>query len=77
MELLEPLTKTEKRNLLLLVITDRYSKITRTIYVNHIKSSTVEREFIDNWIMPYRIPETISQTMELYELYIYSQQCEL
>jgi len=42
-----------------IVITDRYSKLTRAIPVASITAPHVASIFVDHWVIPYGIPEQI------------------
>lgn len=59
MDLLGPLPKTLHGNQHVLVIKDRYSKMTRAIPLKQTTASIVAQTFVDNWIMPYGIPATL------------------
>ncbi|CDF40411.1 unnamed protein product [Chondrus crispus] len=54
--ILGPLPRSKKGNQYLLVISDRFSKMTRAIPLKSITSMTVARAFVENLIYPYRPP---------------------
>ena len=47
---------TRRRNKYLLVITDRFTKLTKTAPMKGISSAEVARTFIDNWVFNYGPP---------------------
>ena len=55
-DILGPLPRSTKGNQYLLVISDRFSKMTRAIPLKSITSMTVARAFVENWIYPYGPP---------------------
>ena len=59
MDLLGPLPKTRLGNQYVLVITDRFSKLTRAIPMAKTTAPFIAAVFLNNWIMPYGIPDTI------------------
>ncbi|MEM7496351.1 MAG: integrase, partial [Myxococcota bacterium] len=58
-DILGPLPRSKRGNKHVLVITDRYSKLTRTVAMNKITAPHVAEAFLDNWIMPYGIPNAL------------------
>jgi transposase InsO family protein len=56
MDILCPLTKKEHRNRFLLVISDRFSKLTRTVPLRTITALVVAKAFCDAWVFSYRHP---------------------
>ena len=55
-DILGPLPKTRKGNQVVLVITDRFSKICRAIPLPNQKAVTLAEAFLNNWIYPYGAP---------------------
>jgi Integrase zinc binding domain len=56
LDILGPLPKTEHGNRFLLVITDRFSKLTRTVPLRNISAFVVENSFYENWVFVYVPP---------------------
>jgi transposase InsO family protein len=56
MDILGPLPKTERGNRFLLVISDRFSKLTRTVPLRTITSLVVAKAFCDTWVFYYGPP---------------------
>mgnify|MGYP003561719933 FL=1 len=56
MDILGPLPKTEHGNRFLLVITDRFSKLTRTVPLRTITALVVAKAFCDAWVFSYGPP---------------------
>ena len=52
-DILDPLTKTKKGYRFLLVVTDRYTKLTQVIPLRRIDAYTVAVAFIEHWIFTY------------------------
>jgi transposase InsO family protein len=59
MDILGPLPVTSRGNRYVLVITDRFSKLTQTVALPVQTASVVARAFIDRWICVYGIPVTL------------------
>ena len=55
-DILGPLLRTSRRNRYILVISDRYTKLTRAIPVASITAQSVAREFAENWAFIYGPP---------------------
>ena len=55
-DLLGELIKTPRGNRYLLVMTDRYSKLTRVVPLRNIKSDTVAKAFVNHWVLAYGPP---------------------
>ena len=55
-DILGPLPRTTTGFRYLLVITDRYSKLTRTIPLRDVKSVTIAKAFCENWVFQYGPP---------------------
>jgi hypothetical protein len=53
MDILGPLPKTEHGNRFLLVISDRFSKLTRTVPLRTITALGVAKAFCNAWVFPY------------------------
>jgi Integrase zinc binding domain len=53
MDILGPLPKSKHGNLFLLVITDRYSKVTQTVPLRAITALSVARAFCEQWVYVY------------------------
>lgn len=53
MDILGPLPRTDKGNQWVLVIKNRFSKLTRTIPLKQTTAPTIAQAFIDMWVMPY------------------------
>jgi transposase InsO family protein len=56
MDVLGPLPKTERGNCFLLVISDRFSKLTRTVPLRSITALVIAKVFCDAWVFSYRSP---------------------
>jgi transposase InsO family protein len=56
MDILGPLPKTENGNRFLLVISDRLSKLTRTVPLRSITALAVAKAFCDAWVFSYGPP---------------------
>jgi transposase InsO family protein len=56
MDILGPLPKTEHGNRFLLVISDRFSKLTRTVPLRTITALVVAKAFCDAWVFSYGPP---------------------
>lgn len=54
-EILGPLTKKKYGNYHVVILTDRWNTLTRTIPVPIIASTNAATVFIDNWVIPYGI----------------------
>jgi hypothetical protein len=50
MDVLGPLPKSKHGNRFLLVITDRYSKVTQTVPLRYITALSVARAFCEQWV---------------------------
>jgi len=59
MDLLGPLPRTAAGNEHLLVIVDRFSKMTRAIPLERIDAETIAAAFLDYWVAAYRPPATV------------------
>jgi hypothetical protein len=59
MDILGPLPKTDHGNRLLLVITDRFSKLTRTVPLRTITALVVAKAFCENWVFAYGAPRYV------------------
>ena len=59
MDLLGPLPKTQHGNRFLLVITDRFSKLTRTVPLRSTSAYAVSRAFCDHWAFVYGPPRIV------------------
>lgn len=55
LDLLGPLPTSRRGNKHVLIITDRYSKLTRAVALNSTTAPQVAEAFLDAWIMPYDI----------------------
>ena len=53
-EILGELPRTPRGNRYLLVISDRYSKLTRTVPLKKIPAETVAQAFVSHWVFVYR-----------------------
>lgn len=58
-DILGPLPKTEHGNRFLLVMTDRFSKLTRTVPLRSISAFTVAKAFCDQWVFVYGAPRYV------------------
>jgi Integrase zinc binding domain len=58
LDILGPLPKTKGGNRYLLVISDRFSKLTRAIPLRTVNATNVARAFSEGWIFIYGIPTT-------------------
>jgi hypothetical protein len=52
MDILGPLPKTDYGNRSLLVVSDRFSNITRTVPLRAITALVVSKAFCDDWVFP-------------------------
>lgn len=52
-DILRPLLKTLSGNQVLLIITDRYKKLTRDVSIPKTTASHNEASFVDSWVIPY------------------------
>jgi len=59
MDLLWPLPRTAAGNEHLLVIVDRFSKMTRAISLQRIDAETIAASFLDHWVAAYGPPATV------------------
>ena len=59
MDIHGPLTKSKKGNVFLLVITDRFKKLTRVEPLRKITAYNVAVAFVENWIFAYGPPEAV------------------
>jgi Integrase core domain len=59
MDILGPLPKSKHGNRFLLVITDRYSKMTQTVPLTAITALSVARAFCEQWVYVYGAPVTL------------------
>jgi len=60
MDLLGPLPRTEAGNEHLLVIVDRFSKMTRAIPLQRIDAESIAAVFLDHWVPTYGPPATVA-----------------
>jgi len=58
-DLLGPLRKSSKGNEYLLVITDRFSKFTKTVPLRDIRARTVAKAFCDHWVFNFGPPRYV------------------
>jgi len=58
-DLLGPLPRTAAGNEHLLVIVDRFSKMSRAIPLQRIDAETIAAAFLDNWVAAYGPPATV------------------
>ncbi len=56
MDLLGPLPRTARHNRFLLVLTDRFSKLTRTVPLTNTSTPTVAKAFCEHWVFAYGAP---------------------
>jgi hypothetical protein len=56
MDILGPLPRTKHGNRFLLVITDRYSKVTKTVPLRVVTALSVAKAFCDHWVFAYGAP---------------------
>lgn len=59
MDILGPFPRTKSGKRYILVVTDRYSKLTRSIPMNYITAPLVAASFLNNWAFPYGIPQSV------------------
>ena len=59
MDILGPLPKTDHGNRFLLVITDRFSKLTRTVPLRTITAMVVAKAFCESWVFAYGAPRYV------------------
>jgi hypothetical protein len=53
MDILGPLLRTKNGNRFLLVIADRYTKMTRTVLLRTVTALSVARALVDQWVYVY------------------------
>lgn len=58
-DIIGALPKTNKDNKHVVIITDRYSKLTCAIPMRKITAGIVAAAFIDNWVLAYHISDSI------------------
>ena len=56
MDILGPLPRTARHNRFLLVLTDRFSKLTRTVPLTNVSTPTVAKAFCEHWVFAYGPP---------------------
>jgi Integrase zinc binding domain len=56
LDILGPLPKTEHGNMFLPVITDRFSKLTRTVHLRNISAFVFAKAFCEHWVFVYGPP---------------------
>jgi Integrase core domain/Chromo (CHRromatin Organisation MOdifier) domain len=59
MDILGPLPRTKHGNRFLLVIADRYTKVTRTVPLRTVTALSVARAFVDQWVYVYGPPVSL------------------
>ena len=59
MDLLGPLPRTDVGNEYLLVLVDRFSKLTRAVPLQRTDADTVSAAFLDFWVAAYGPPDTV------------------
>jgi len=59
MDLFGPLLTSRGGHKYVLVIWDRFNKLTRAIHLREATALTVESAFIDTWVAAYGIPDTV------------------
>jgi transposase InsO family protein len=59
MDILGPLPRTKHRNLFLMVISDRYSKVTKTVLLRIVTALSVALAFCDHWAYVYGQPVSL------------------
>ena len=59
MDILGPMPRTRHGNRFLLVITDRYSKVTKTVPLRVVTALSVARAFCDHWVFSYGAPVSL------------------
>ena len=57
-DILGPLTKTKKGHRFLLVMSDRFSKLTQVVPLRRIDAYTVAVAFVEAWVFKYGPPKT-------------------
>lgn len=55
MDILDPLSKTKPYNQHVIVLTDRYTRLTRTMPATTLTPTNAATVFVDNWVIPYGI----------------------
>ena len=58
-DLIVPLPKTKNGKRHIMVITNRYSKLTREVSISNSKAPHVAAMFLNHWVFPYGIPNTL------------------
>jgi hypothetical protein len=56
MDIIGPLPKSKHGNRFLLVIADRFSKVTKTVPLRTVTALSVAQAFCDNWVYSYGPP---------------------
>jgi hypothetical protein len=59
LDILGPFSFTSRANIYVLVSTDRFSKLTKTVALPVQTASVLARAFVDRWICVYGIPVTL------------------
>ncbi len=59
MDLVGPFKKTRSGKKFILVITDRYSNLTRSVSMAKTKAPDIAAAFLNNWVFPYGVPNTV------------------
>lgn len=59
MDLLGPFKKTDHGSIYVLVITDRFSKLTRAIPMKSTTAPQVADAFVEHWVIPYGMPRQL------------------
>jgi transposase InsO family protein len=59
MEILGPLPRTNHGNMFLLMISDRYTKVSRTVPLRTVMTLSVARAFVDKWVYLYGLPVSL------------------
>lgn len=57
--ILSEFIRTQRKNEYLLVITDRYTKLTKTVLMNAVTAAEVVKDFITTWLFNYGPPEEL------------------
>ena len=58
-DILGPLTKTKKKMRFLLVMTDRFTKLTQVVPLRTITALSVATAFVEHWVFKYGPPQTL------------------
>ena len=74
-DILGPLTRTTRGNTHLVVITDRYSKLTLAVPVSNTDAYNVAKTFMEHWVFKYGPPQYLLSDRGTQFLSRFMQRC--